>query len=849
MKTKEELFADWLASSAVPSRLSDYFMVIGDIEALAKKKHIIKGSIYEVTDPAVSAKIINAINSDRIFRYEHKKQMRDITEAAQLFHKYTKENQSKNGKTRPKSTPDIKKDFIVDFTKQTAFEHTKPISFSYFGDVFCTTEPTSWKEFYARICRVLIDDYPHVFKILRERSRSGGRDNLVYDERASKQLIAPACIAEGYYVERYQNTSDLIQNIKKLLDLCRVDYENLEIHYCILAKPPLKSNQIKSDDKPAAINISDRDEKAAKTYKTPVHSAAAPKHPCQIEFEAWLKERRTPEASVKTYSHSLKKIGDYLLDNQLEDRHIYSIFGIARLGKIQEKIISDSNKTFSSLDYYALAKYISFRNNSTSKAPNNPLCERYSTLLRDKFENGFRINSMIDRNRFKQYYFDTFGEEIQQSDDELIDVVKQVGFVQDERIFARTGGTRSDILDDIQADIAAAFKGGASCVYVASVFEKYRYSLADQLQIYSEDVLKEQLLATSYGEYNSAKLYFYTRKREPNISADVEEVMRHSQLPLTYEQIHEKLWYIPIDYIKHYLSCSEGVVSVALGTYYYAGNLPISPEEIESVAKIIRTRLDQKGFVTDTELERLIRDNCPSTAINTAFLSARGLRNSLAFYLRDRFSFNGTIISEHGRQLNMIQMFEMFCESRERMTVDELRAFVKGMNTNISNVYLEAVFNKMLRISQTEFIKKDAVSFNIPDIDAALDQLIEGDYAPLKSFALFLHFPPVSVKWNKFLLEGYVAQFSRDFTLLHASYTMSECCGAIVRKTSHIKDFKSLITDVLANDGGWQNRTEALAVLTREGYLQNGRYSEIDSVVAEARLRREALLAAKGNQY
>lgn len=323
----------------------------------------------------------------------------------------------------------------------------------------------------------------------------------------------------------------------------------------------------------------------------------------------------------------------------------------------------------------------------------------------------------------------------------------------------------------------------------------------------------------------------------PDSTADIKCELQRSPLPMTYEELHEKLWYIPMDIIKHSLVMADGIVNVAQETYFYAPNLPVSTLEIEEIANLIHGQLSQKEFVTDEELRGLIKNNCPSVAINTESFSTWGLRNALAYLLRESFSFNGSIISERGHSINMSRAYEVFCKSFERMTLDDLKAFSKEMNTII---YWESVFNVMIRVSADEFIPRDRIQFDAVRTDEVLDELIEGDYMPLKDISLFLHFPVISVRWNQFVLECYAAGSSKEFTLLHASYSQ-DCCGAVVRRSSPIKDFKSLVVDVLAHSDEWQTEKDALAYLVNTGYLNRKRYSEIGSAVSEAKLKREAI--------
>lgn len=762
MKTKKELFAKWLSANVASGRLSDYFVAIADVEAFAKRKKLLTGSIYDVSNPLAIAKIIDAINSDRIFRFTHKKQMKYILNVAWLFHRYTRENKRRQSDVSSAAT---------------------------------------------------------VTKDLEETVQSQVEDAISVPK---------------------------LSGVNPSPDITREDtYENLEIRYQkdVEQRAPDAVEAPKQD-----VPVETKDETVVVTHPTPKCFATtrgivqSKKHPCQIGFEAWMIENNTPEGSAHTYSKAVKRIGDYLLENQREERHIFSIFGIPRLERILEEFKNDRNYTDSAgskdsfLDFYALRKYIAFRKNDTSETVNDALFNRYSTLLEENFENGFRINSVIDRNRFKQYYFDLYGKEIQQNEEEMLAIIEQAGELQDGRVFARSGGRRSDLLDDIQADIAKTFKQGASCIYISSVFEKYQNDLASQLQIYSEDVLCEQLLSTCYGSYQMEKQYFFIRGRNPDAASDVQKIMKQSQLPLNYGQIHGILWYIPVDQIKHCLVITDGVVNVAKETYFYAFNLPVSTDELEQIAGLIQDQLSQKSFITDDELREMIKGNCPSVAINTESFTTWGLRNALAVLLRNRFSFKGAIISPKNMNRSAKRAFVDLCTQSERVTVDELQTLARDLGTRI---YWEPVYQYMVRIDRDTFVSRDQISFDVERTDAVLDDLISGDFVPVKSVELFLLFPVIEVSWNSFVLESYVARYSRKFRLVHPCFQAGDCCGAIVRRTSHIKDFKTLVVDALSRSSRWKTEEDALALLVESGYLQRRRYSEIEFAMAEARQLRE----------
>ena len=498
-----------------------------------------------------------------------------------------------------------------------------------------------------------------------------------------------------------------------------------------------------------------------------------------------------------------------------------------------------------SLALFALKKYISFRKNDTSDDVDSEIADRFSAILKDEFDNGYRVASLIDRNRFKQFYSDRYGEDIQLSDEELVLTLAKIGTVQEERIFMREGAGSDDLLDDIQADIAKTFKEGASCIYYSELFNKYQTALADRLQVFDADVMKKLLVETSYREYFPGKDFFFLYGRSYDVSNDVKKFMLHASEPMTYDEIHERLWYIPRDVIKQTLRASSDMINVAQETYMHINHFPISADELKRISELINGQLSQRSFITDAELRELIEKNCPSVAINTESYSARGLRGALSILLKDQFSFNGTVISRRGMALRKGQVYEEFCSSHELMTFDDLQAFAKEMSKGL--IPWDTVMDVMLRISQSEFMPKGSVNFDIAATDRVLDELMEGQYMPLGSFRLFLHYPPVNVKWNKYLLESYVAGYSAKFRLVHSSWLAYDCCGAIVRRDSKLKDFEDVVTDALAHSDEWKTANDALAFLSTQGYLLDKRWTKINTILPEAKRRREMLKDSAGN--
>ncbi len=468
--------------------------------------------------------------------------------------------------------------------------------------------------------------------------------------------------------------------------------------------------------------------------------------------------------------------------------------------------------------------------------------EQLALILKDSYENGFRINSAIDRGRIKVFYNERFGKELPLSDEQIIVSLKKVGVLREDRIYAKQDDEQIDLIKQIFEDVMLVFENGASCVYPEAIYQKYQVELAEMMQIYEAEFLGNTLIEMSAGKLRKKQTFLCLTDRQADLDRDVLEVLKKSPIPMTYADIQEVMWYIPLDKIKHVLVVTKSIVQVEQETYFYSMNLPISQDEITEVNRLIHQVLEHRSYITDVELRQLIDDNCPGIAINTSEFTTYGLRNCLGYILRDSYSFNGPIISSLGKELSMAEVFAQYCDDREQVTTEELKTLASEMNTVI---YWDSVRDETIRISEDLLLRYDKVDFQVDEIDRVLDDLCDQNYIPLKDIGLFMHFPALCVQWNGYVLESYIYKYSKKFKLLHASFSASGFFGAMVRQDSGIEDYRALIVDVLANSNKWEDKNSALELLVEQGYQQRRKYADIEKVVHEAKLLREKINAAR----
>ncbi|MGN0683553.1 MAG: hypothetical protein ACI4JY_07740 [Oscillospiraceae bacterium] len=454
---------------------------------------------------------------------------------------------------------------------------------------------------------------------------------------------------------------------------------------------------------------------------------------------------------------------------------------------------------------------------------------RLNAILEKHFkEDGYQLGRAIFRGRFRTYYTGEYGVELEYTNEKLEDILRAVGDLRDGRVFPKGGSNQNLLLEEMLSDIVSAFDSGATAVYSSAVYERYRERLAAELHIYTEESVTDLLQASLGDKFDRFHSHFVIRGRESNPSLDIRRLLRDSHLPLTVDEIHNSLWYIPIDKTKFLLAADSSLVSVATATYYYAPNFPINESEKRILISAIGSQLDFAGYMTDVELMNIIGEKCPNLAINAAEFSRYGMRNCLGYILKEHFSFNGPIITRQGCEINRNDVFGRFAKERERMSFDELKAFADDMETQI---YWDAVMSETVRLSENEFVRKDEIDFDISAIDEHLGEICTGEYLPINEINLFLSFPGIGYQWNSFVLESYLFNFSRKFRLVHTSFARKDACGAMVRAESPICDYDSLITDVLSKAGREFSEKSALDYLVENGYQAKRSYRGIESIL------------------
>lgn len=572
------------------------------------------------------------------------------------------------------------------------------------------------------------------------------------------------------------------------------------------------------------------------------------------KLSAWISEKVLLETINDVYS-ALRGVNIFCRSRKIIEKNIWDITDLIILMKVLETVGHDKDfkRTYRKQNkkmLEAVNLYIDFVKENDNSEKTERISdsesvqtkeelnlEKYESILREHFCEGLMPNA-IRLDKFRLLYESQFNELLTMDNELLVEQIKQVGTVADGRIYPKHVEHQSETLREIRTEIVNTLNSKASCVFISSVRKRWKQDLAENLNIYNETALKEIILADEMpGVYANNTMFKKTPGRV-NFEQEIVEFIKLNHTPVTYEQLEEKLWYIPIDNIKHILVTDPSIVLVDWETYMYASNFPATNIELNNLKKEMEKKLFEKGFLVAKDLENIIKEKFQAIAINTAGYKDWAYRNIFKYIMREDFEFGSSVISSKGQKLEMHQVYRGFCREHEQLTIEELKQFSKEVGVQI---YWEDVLIEMVRINANELVRKDLVHFDIKAIDRVLEEMCQDEYIPINDITLFLHFPASNYSWNIFVLESYL-KYSNEFELYHVSYSENGVFGIVVRKNSIHKDYRQVVIDMLAKNNEWTDEATALAWIVKKGCQARKRWTGFDKVIIEASLRREKLL-------
>ncbi|MCI8605656.1 MAG: hypothetical protein HFG72_02110 [Hungatella sp.] len=467
----------------------------------------------------------------------------------------------------------------------------------------------------------------------------------------------------------------------------------------------------------------------------------------------------------------------------------------------------------------------------------NSLLEYYREILRQNYPKGFRIESKLEMKRFRKFWAQRYADQLEDPDEIVRDRIRSITIQFEDFVYLPEVMITESLQKELFEYISKCFKKGKKVIYYTALYKLYSLKLQER-HINNPDMLKLCLGYINQGNYIMKRECLVAKGNvEINPAKEVEAYLIASNIPVGIEKIYKDLSYLPEDKILKILTGSNSAEFIwnKRGEYFHADIVDMSQQELDDIARLIQLSLDERGFMGGDELIELIKGQYPSIRERYFNLSDAGLRNVLGYKLKDRFTFNGKIISAYGKNLTTKDIFLDYIKLREKFTLQELKILKSELGTGI---YFDNIYENAFRINRMEFVSKRYAAFDVKKTDMAIDRFCTGDYISLGEIHQFGSFPYGGFPWNVFLLESYVAGFSEKYKLLHMRYGEETVSGAIVKKAAAYKDFDDLLVHIFAVGTVIYDRKEALEYLWDRGFIAKRRYEGIERLLERAAILR-----------
>lgn len=335
------------------------------------------------------------------------------------------------------------------------------------------------------------------------------------------------------------------------------------------------------------------------------------------------------------------------------------------------------------------------------------------------FPNGFRIDSPIELLRFRRFAAEKFGNKISIPDEELKQCITVCGTLFDGKVYVIS----NEIERRIQQYVDSAIASGAEIIFYNAFYERHEAWLSEG-SVISEDMLKH-ILVKLYPRLRHKANYFSPKPEKSTELVKIRnEIMRvwGSDVMLNYDQLSERLPYIPLDKIKYVLAKNDDFIWNALEVYTHVGRVDLTAEECAAIAAYVEAACQADNYASLSDIPP------GEIAARNHELTRTAIHNAVfRIVLADQYVRRGKIITRKGETLDALAIMKAHCRLLDKCTLQDLLDFHQELTGESHyRIPMEAGCSVMVRTDEDRYIAEKHVHFDAAEIDGALDIFMTG---------------------------------------------------------------------------------------------------------------------------
>lgn len=239
-------FLLWLKENYA-NKEKDILAALMMVNALGRKNRVLKKPLGDISSLEELESLMKSI-ADSSFGFQSKKYAMGAHHALELYAEFLRNFLGGNGEESESdelvtvAECNSNNLFSVDFNELRSYAHTKPVSCTYKG---VPIKLSGWNAIFHALVQRIYVDYKDVFPVGQSLSSSGR-----IDTGSSDGMIYPKEIGDGVYLECNVSSTGVVNKLRSLMDVCGVEYSDIEIQYRSNAKNAVSSTPTEKVSKP-----------------------------------------------------------------------------------------------------------------------------------------------------------------------------------------------------------------------------------------------------------------------------------------------------------------------------------------------------------------------------------------------------------------------------------------------------------------------------------------------------------------------------------------------------------------------------------------------------------------------
>lgn len=479
------------------------------------------------------------------------------------------------------------------------------------------------------------------------------------------------------------------------------------------------------------------------------------------------------------------------------------------------------------------------------------------------FASGVRPTSIIDQNRLRRAYRNSFGRELPNGI-LLEDLLRKVGLEHGGKIYPRPKCDETGWKALIEELIAKGHRIFMFSRVMALHMQELMLSGINSAEMLKTVICDRSIVEDSYPtlqglnwarewsqktnkDFWVIKNWFAPLGEDLDFARIVSGGISKDEILLSEEDLQNRYPYVEPEEI-HRLLCSDGrFIWNDAKHFAISARVVFDDKEINAALSWCRTEVDRDGFCS------LARLNLPESMALNGTVSEAALRRVFAKrFLTFEFSLHGQIIARKGAQIDSKIPVREFCRAHSEVTLEQVRCLNAEFNI-AEPASVVALHEEMVRVDADRFVSPTLVSFDVAGIDCAIRDYDDKRFRSLKRFKDFSSFPSVpGYVWNTYLLESFLRRASNVYALLTLSEGNLEPTGVLVQyrenngrvpriqlQAENQKFRSGLFVNVLARASLQEGLDPDAGIVgdfcIREGYIQRRSAKFINQVLAQMR--------------